>query len=224
YSLGAIMTFLLSGQPRITGTDAASVLQQVQKGEVVPPSRVAPGLTPEIDRVVLKAMDKSPNRRPLTLRQFLTDVAALVGPGMAPPADRGGVGFAKTMMFTGGSPEVQKLVNQALAARAEASANGASAQGTPPVAVVASERRAEQATPPPQAVTPPPQMVQPPAAAAGLGPRRSHGAAIAATMVALPAARIPGQASGIPGAHADLDGAVQQATPPPMAATPPPVA
>src|SRR4029077_13519191 len=203
YSLGAIMTFLLSGQPRITGTDAASVLQQVQKGEVVPPSRVAPGLTPEIDRVVLKAMDKSPNRRPLTLRQFLTDVAALVGPGMAPPADRGGGGFAKTMMFTGGSPEVQKLVNQALAARAEASANGASAQGTPPVAVVSAEMRLEQATPPPHAAPaawprpprppraapaapPPPKWFPPPAAAAGLGPRRSHGAAIAATMVALP--------------------------------------
>ena len=134
------------------------------------------------------------------------------------------------MMFTGGSPEVQKLVNQALAARAEASANGASRRRgrrpspSSPRSRARSRRRRRPR--PAQAATPPPQMVQPPAAPAGLGPRRSHGAAIAATMVALPAAsaRIPGRApSGIPGAHADLDGAVQ-ATPPPMAATPPPVA
>ena len=45
---------------------------------MIPPSRRVDGLTPEIDRVVLKAMDRSPNRRPLTMRQFLADVAALM--------------------------------------------------------------------------------------------------------------------------------------------------
>jgi serine/threonine-protein kinase len=228
YSLGAIMTLMLTGQPPVSGPDAAAVLQQVQKGELAPPSRSAAGagagLTPEIDRVVLKAMDKSPNRRPLTMRQFLTDVSALVGLGMQPAGDRN-VGFAKTMMFAGGSPEVQKLVNQALAARAEANANGAAstapaAVGTPPIAVVARE----QATPPPQAApaTPPPQVTPPPVAGA-LGPRRSHGAAIAATMVALPAAsaRIPG-AGPAPGGHGDLDRAISPTPPPASMPTPPP--
>jgi hypothetical protein len=158
------------------------------------------------------------------MRQFLTDVSALVGLGMQPAGDRS-VGFAKTMMFTGGSPEVQKLVNQALAARAEASANGAAstapaAAGTPPLAVVARE----QATPPPQRApaTPPPQVTPPPAAG-GLGPRRSHGAAIAATMVALPAAspRIPG-AGPAPSGHGDLDRAISGTPPPTSMATPPP--
>ena len=228
YSLGAIMTLMLTGRPPVSGPDTAAVLQQVQRGELTPPSRSAEGLTPEIDRVVLKAMDKSPNRRPLTMRQFLTDVAALVGVGQQPAPDRG-VGFAKTMMFAGGSPEVQKLVNQALAARAEAAANGSqpgAIAGTPPIAMVAGE----QPTPPPQGArttppqagpaTPPPQ-VTPPAAAAGLGPRRSHGAAIAATMVALPAAnpKIPGAAVTTAAGHTDLDRAM--VTPPPAAAPPP---
>jgi serine/threonine-protein kinase len=180
YSLGAILMFMLTGKPPVEGADAAAILEQVSKGTPVPPSLRASGLNTEIDRVILKAMDKSPNRRPLTLRQFLTDVSGLVT-GNAHVADPNrGVGFAKTMMFTGGSPEVQKLVNQALAARAEG--NGAGVAGVPPAV------SDSQATPPP--------LLQ--KGDATLGPKRTHGAAIAATMVALPAAgsSIPGAGTG----------------------------
>ncbi|HZL21242.1 MAG TPA: serine/threonine-protein kinase, partial [Polyangia bacterium] len=165
YSLGAILTFMLTGKPPVEGVDTAAVLEQILKGAPVPPSLRAPGLNTEIDRVLMKAMDRSPNRRPLTMRQFLTDVSGLVTGGSPTDSNSNkGVGFAKTMMFTGGSPEVQKLVNQALAARAEA--NGvAPAPGADP-----------QATPPP--------MLRP--GEPTLGPRRTHGAAIAATMVSLP--------------------------------------
>jgi serine/threonine-protein kinase len=246
YSLGAILTLMLAGRSPVTGPDVPAILATVQRGEIVPPSRIAPGLTPEVDRVVLKAMDKSPNRRPLTLRQFLTDVGGLVSAG-APTLDRAGVGFAKTMMFTGGAPEVQKLVNQALAARAEAGVNGAQAgaapHATPPAAPTNSVGRGDAgaatppprvappaqaaATPPPQAAaTPPPQPVTPPpvVGAPPLGPRRSHGAAIAATMVAMPAAnvRLPGQAPAA-APSADLDGSMAATPPPqPIASTPPP--
>jgi serine/threonine-protein kinase len=219
YSLAGILLFMLTGEPPVEGDNAAAVLEQVLKGAVVPPSlRVqgSLGLNAEIDRVVMKAMDKSPNRRPLTLRQFLTDVAGMMAVATATADPTRGVGFAKTMMFAGGSPEAQKLVNQALAARAEA--NGAAAQAqaaaagpnaTAPIAMIASEAPGpgdSQATPPPVAR---PQGTEAP------GPRRTHGAAIAATMVALPAARIPGGAAR-PG---ELDGAMP-ATPPPVGAAP----
>jgi eukaryotic-like serine/threonine-protein kinase len=221
YSLGGILLFMLTAQPPVEGASAAAVLDQVMKGAPVPPSLRVQGLNAEIDRVIGKAMDKSPNRRPLTMRQFLTDVAGMmaVAPQAADPGR--GVGFAKTMMFAGGSPEAQKLVKQALAARAEANGAGAPPPGgagpnaTAPIAMVASEARGandSQATPPP---------VARPAAAEGPGPRRTHGAAIAATMVALPAAgRIPG--AGIPGAGAgqnDLDSGALP-TPPPVAPAP----
>ena len=64
------------------------------------------------------------------------------------------------MMFAGGSPEAQKLVNQALAARAEANGagtpppGGAGPNATAPIAMIASEARGandSQATPPPVA-------------------------------------------------------------------------
>jgi hypothetical protein len=216
YSLGGILLFMLTGQSPVEGATAAAVLEQVMKGAPVPPSLRVQGLNAEVDRVVGKAMEKSPNRRPLTIRQFLTDVAGMmaVAPQTADPAR--GVGFAKTMMFAGGSPEAQKLVNQALAARAEANGAGAPPPGgagpnaTAPIAMVASEMRGandSQATPPP---------VARPAGAEGPGPRRTHGAAIAATMVALPAAgKIPGAVTSA----SDLDSGAQ-ATPPPVAPAP----
>jgi hypothetical protein len=215
YSLGAILSLMLTGQPPAAGPDVASILEQVLRGEHAPPSQRAPGLTPEVDRVVGKAMEKSPNRRPLTMRQFLTDVAGLVGFGVAVPAG-GGVGFAKTMMFTGGSPEVQRLVNQAIAARGEG--NGSRAAGaTPPLAP---QPETGERTPPPQFATPAPGA----AAQQPIGPRRTHGAAVAATVVAMPAATPRGvpASSGNTGAAA-YDAPVQT-TPPPVAVAPPPAA
>lgn len=211
YSLSAILMLMLTGKPPVEGTDTAAILEQITKGTPVPPSLRAPGLNAEIDRVIMKAMDKSPNRRPLTMRQFLTDVAGLVTGSAASADPNRGVGFAKTMMFTGGSPEVQKLVNQALAARAEANGSGGSPDGTPPLG------KSPQAAD--SQATPPPIMQQPPPA---LGPRRTHGAAIAATMVSLPAA-----GSGIPGGvtgGGGSGGRTVEPTPPPVAATPPPAA
>ena len=87
YSLGGILLFMLTGQPPVEGANAGSVLDQVMKGTLVPPSLRVQGLNAEIDCVIGKAMDKSPNRRPLTMRQFLTDVAGLmaVAPQTADP-------------------------------------------------------------------------------------------------------------------------------------------
>ncbi|HSZ84268.1 MAG TPA: serine/threonine-protein kinase [Polyangia bacterium] len=180
YSLGAILQLMLTGQPPVAGGDVQTVLAQVIQGTVTPPSQLRQGLTPEIDRVVLKAMEKNSSRRPLTMRQFLAEVAGVVGlpagPAAAPTAGAKGAAFAKTMMFAGGAPEVQNLVNQAQAARD--AANGAAA--------------ASAAASLPKAPTPAP--VADPATLAAA--RRTHGAAVAATMMALPSA-----ASGpLPGA------------------------
>jgi hypothetical protein len=171
YSLGALMQLMLTGQPPVAGANAAAILSEIVQGEVLPPSRLRQGLTPEIDRVVLKAMEKNSSRRPLTMRQFLAEVAGVVGlpaaPGTQPGAPKGAA-FAKTMMFAGGASEVQNLVNQAVAARD-------AANGTAPPAVV------------PPAPTPAP--------AGDTAARRTHGAAIAATMVAMPSA-VPGPMPG----------------------------
>jgi Protein kinase domain len=168
YSLGALMQLMLTGQPPVAGASPAAILAEILQGEVLPPSRLRQGLTPEIDRVVLKAMEKNSSRRPLTMRQFLAEVSGVVGLPAGPGAAPKGAAFAKTMMFAGGASEVQNLVNQAAAARD-------AANGTAPPAVV--------------------PIVPTPAPDAAAAARRTHGAAVAATMMALPSASsgpIPG--------------------------------
>ncbi|HXJ22244.1 MAG TPA: serine/threonine-protein kinase [Polyangia bacterium] len=221
YSLGGILMLMLTGRPPIEAVTPAGVLEQVLKATLSPPSARIDGLNAEIDRVVMKAMDRSPNRRPLTLRQFLTEVANLsLGPAAQP--DPGRLGVAKTMMFSGATPEMQNLVNQAIAARAQANGAGSpqerNANLTPPIAVVASEAPSPKALDP--NATPPPVRTTAPEA-----PRRTHGAAIAATMVAMPAAApraagtSPPAAAAPPRPDSTMDS--MQATPPPVAATPP---
>jgi hypothetical protein len=140
YSLGAILYFLLTGSPPVAGATVPEVIEAIAKAEVAPPSiRRGGGLTAEVDRVVLKALDKSSSRRPLTLRQFLGEVAGLVvtdeehlltsaalarkhEPGSGPTKESSGPtptdsGFTRTVMFAGGSAEIQKLVAEAVAAR-----------------------------------------------------------------------------------------------------------
>jgi serine/threonine-protein kinase len=240
YSLGALLMLMITGQPPFSGSDSRAVIDQVIHGEITPPSRRRGGIAPEIDRIVMKALEKSSSRRPLTMRQFLNDVAALAtSPGAAPAAappsgSQPGAAFAKTMVFAGGAPEVPRLVAQAAAARAEA--NGAApapaapafAPAPPAAPAVSAAPYAMAATPPP--ASPPPPQAPSPAEAAAAAAKRAHGAAIAATMVALPAANggpLPGAApraavapSPVPAPAPPTPGP----TPPPEAeaATPPP--
>lgn len=216
YSLGAILMLMLTGETPVSGADEKEVLENVLKGDVTPPSKRRPGLGADVDRVVMKALEKSSSRRPLTLRQFLTDVAGLSAPVEGGEPKGASIGspaqpnFAKTMMFTGGAPEVRKLVAEAIAARAEANGSGptvgfsspaAAAAATPPP--VASEPAPAAALPVAEAATADSDAGQPtpPPEPAAAAPQvttmsgRRHGAAVAATMVALPA-----QAGPIPGA------------------------
>jgi hypothetical protein len=222
YSLGAIMTLLLTGTPPFSGPDAPAVLEQVLHAQVTPPSQRRPELTPEIDRVILKALDKNASRRPLTMRQFLNDVASLTPAGAVAVASFGanrpaGAGLAKTMMFAGGAPDIQKLVAEATAARAEANGSGPAAGFSPAVAVAAApaaaqpvaSRLVDDVTTPP----PPSAGAAAPEPAAGL--RRSHGAAIAATMVSFPVTPSSPLPAALGGRAAP---AGSQSTPAPVAA------
>jgi hypothetical protein len=190
YGVGALLYFMLTGEPPHIGATPQATIEAILKGDLTPPSikRAGAGLTTEVDRVVLKALERSSSRRPLTLRQFLADVASLVVTEQTAtnPASGGQnkePAFARTMMFAGGSQEVQKLVAQAVAAReaagpvaspaapAAATTVGIGPTRVPTAAPVASGRPSgglPTGTPAP--VTRPP-----------------HGAAVSATMMAMPA-------------------------------------
>jgi hypothetical protein len=76
YSLAAILFHATVGRPPFVG-DAASLCEQHLKAQPPVPSQERPGLPPELDRIVQKALEKSGGRRHLTLRQLLTEIEAL---------------------------------------------------------------------------------------------------------------------------------------------------
>ena len=87
YSLAAVFYHLITGEPPFQGTPE-TVLELHVSSPPLAPSQRRPeaALSPEVDRVVLKALDKSSSRRHLTLRLFLSEVDALVAPEGAPGA------------------------------------------------------------------------------------------------------------------------------------------
>jgi serine/threonine-protein kinase len=62
YSLGCILYHMLTGRPPFLAEGAGEIIALQMFGEVVPPSRLAP-VTPEMERLVLRLLDKDPAQR-----------------------------------------------------------------------------------------------------------------------------------------------------------------
>ncbi|MFT3692201.1 MAG: protein kinase [Kofleriaceae bacterium] len=76
YSLGALYYFVLTGQPVFAGSPD-EVHRQHQSGTIRPPSALnsAVAAGSAIEGVIMRALDRSPTKRFLTVRQFVDEVA-----------------------------------------------------------------------------------------------------------------------------------------------------
>ena len=63
YGLGAVAYYLLTGRAPFAGPTAMAVMIAVARDPVEPPSRHRPGLPPDLERVVLRCLAKSPADR-----------------------------------------------------------------------------------------------------------------------------------------------------------------
>jgi hypothetical protein len=72
YSLGALYYYVLTGAPIFVGT-ADEVHRLHTSGTIKPPSQLAP-VPAAVEAVILRALDRSPTKRFLTVRQFVDEV------------------------------------------------------------------------------------------------------------------------------------------------------
>jgi serine/threonine protein kinase len=78
YALGTIAYHMLGGRPPFTGDLTQLIMQKVMDR---PPSlsTLRSDIPPEIERVVMRALEKDPNARPATVADWLEELEAAVG-------------------------------------------------------------------------------------------------------------------------------------------------
>ena len=210
YGLGALYYFVLTGQPVFSGS-VEEVHRLHQTGTIKPPSQLVGGIAAgsPIEGLILRALDRSPTKRFLTVRQLVDEVAR-IGHGevielkTAPaPRQKPKAELVSTLMGVRGGPSDTLVSPPPVVAPPAANISSAPTVGTgvPSVAApkpaTAAELRgtvvgvASGATPAPQPapVAPPQVMAAQPEPAAS--PWAAPAAAPAAPVVAAPVVAAP---------------------------------
>lgn len=78
FALATVIFEMLTGRRLFTGDNEMSILEQVRDARVVPPSQINDEVSPEIDRVVLKALQKEPADRYQTAGEMARDLDSIL--------------------------------------------------------------------------------------------------------------------------------------------------
>ncbi|MGH9420912.1 MAG: protein kinase domain-containing protein, partial [Thermoanaerobaculia bacterium] len=63
YSLGAVAYYMMTGQPPFSGPTTPVVMMKQVTEQVVPPSNLRAGIPPDLERIVLRLLEKDPGNR-----------------------------------------------------------------------------------------------------------------------------------------------------------------
>ena len=103
YSLGGTIYHALTGVAPFEGDDAASVVRKRFEGPPVPPSKLRPDITPQIDALVLKMLALKPSDRFPSFEALLQEYGRVMASGLTASA-------AGTQSATGTSAGGRKLM------------------------------------------------------------------------------------------------------------------
>jgi serine/threonine-protein kinase len=77
YALGAVAYEMFTGRVPFTHPEVMTLLMMHLKDAPAPPSTLRPGIPPELERIVLKLLDKRPERRFATCRELAAELTAV---------------------------------------------------------------------------------------------------------------------------------------------------
>jgi predicted Ser/Thr protein kinase len=80
YGLGGILYFLLTGRPPFSGPNVGEVLYQLMSADPVPPRQLNPAVSPALEAVCLKCLEKDPRHRYPSASALAQAVRAAVPP------------------------------------------------------------------------------------------------------------------------------------------------
>jgi TonB family protein len=78
FALATVLFEMLTGRKLFTGDNEISILEQVREAQVQPPSLYNDEVTPEIDKIVLKALQKDPANRYQTAGEMARELDAVL--------------------------------------------------------------------------------------------------------------------------------------------------
>jgi serine/threonine protein kinase len=94
WALGIVLFEMLTGRVPFPGENSHAVLYGVLNVPTAPPSMLRPAIPPALDRIVMKALTKSPDERYQSIGDLIADLESLPSsPGKAPAAFRTGAAF-----------------------------------------------------------------------------------------------------------------------------------
>ena len=77
YSLGAVIYEMITGSPPITSENLLDLAVAIASEKPIRPSTVVPNVPPELDRIILKALEKNRDLRYQAARELLSDLKVL---------------------------------------------------------------------------------------------------------------------------------------------------